>query len=142
MKTTPIAALVMLMLMSAAGSAFAQPANPAAPAAVTAREAHVGGSWKPDHKEGRPTQRWNLDVRRGDDNSIRGRVSVADSPLLSAGNVEGKIDGHIVSGTISDDAGNPIATFTGTVTPNGMHGKYTDRTDEVGNWSWDGPPPE
>jgi hypothetical protein len=108
---------------------------------ITAREVHSGGGWKTDGKAQRSAQRWNLDVQRSDDDSIRGRISVADSPLFTDGNVEGKIDGRIVTGTISDDQGNQIATFTGIVTENGMSGKYTDRTGEVGEWNWDGAVP-
>jgi len=50
----------------------------------------------------------NLDVVRGSDNSIRGRMTVVNSPLFTAGNVEAKIAARKVFGTISDDQGNHI----------------------------------
>jgi hypothetical protein len=81
-------------------------------------------------------------LSRGDDNSILGRITLEDSPLATAGNVVGRIDGRKLSGTIADDDGNDIATFEGTLTKTRMSGTYIDRTGEVGSWSWDGPPPQ
>jgi hypothetical protein len=136
MKTGRVSMVFVLLLVlevAVAGGSSAQ--------TITAREVHGGGGWKTDGKAQRSAQRWSLDVQRSDDDSIRGRISVADSPLFTDGNVEGKIDGRIVTGTISDDAGNRIATFTGIVTEIGMSGKYTDRTGEVGEWNWDGAVP-
>ncbi len=138
MRAAGIRAMILAAAVLAAASAGAQNA----PQAITAREVHGGGDWKTDGKAHRGAQRWNLDVHRGDDNAIRGRITVADSPLLSTGNVEGKIDGRIISGTISDDDGNQIATFSGMISGTGMSGKYTDRTGEVGEWSWDGELPK
>jgi len=110
--------------------------------AITARSIHGAGAWKTDGKAQRPAQQWDIDVTRSDDNSIRGRISVADSPLFTAGNVEGKIEGQTISGTISDDGGNQIATFSGTVTPTEMSGSYRDLTGEVGRWRWEGGLPQ
>jgi hypothetical protein len=111
------------------------------PSLVTS-ELHGGGAWQPDGKAALAAQRWSLDVQRGSDGSLRGHIAVAASPIVSAGNVEGKIDGERVSGTIADDEGNALVRFEGTLTATGMSGKYTDRTGEVGAWVWDGPPPQ
>jgi hypothetical protein len=112
------------------------------PAAVTARDIAGSGAFKADGKNPMPMQRWDLQVTRGDDNSISGRVNLGGSPLANAGNVQGHIVGTNVSGTVIDDDGNKVASFTGTVTANGITGMYTDRTGETGSWSWDGPPPK
>ena len=115
-------------------------AAPAAP--ITARAIAGGGDFKADGKAAVPMQRWDLQVTRGDDNSITGRVNLGGSPLAAAGNVQGHIVGSNVSGTITDDDGRKVASFTGTVTGRGITGTYTDRTGETGSWSWNGPPPQ
>ena len=130
--------LVVAALALAPATAFAQSTAPA----ITSTSLHGGGDWKTDGVQAKETRRWGLDVLRGPDNSLRGRISVADSPLLDGGNVEGRIKGSTVSGAITDDAGYHVATFTGAVTRTGMSGSYTDRTGETGTWSWDGPPPK
>lgn len=112
------------------------------PAAVTARDIAGSGAFKADGKNPAPMQRWDLQVIRGDDSSISGRVNLGGSPLANAGNVQGHIVGTNVSGTVIDDDGHKVASFTGTVTANGITGMYTDRTGETGSWSWDGPPPK
>lgn len=112
------------------------------PAAVTARDIAGSGAFKADGKNPAPIQRWDLQVTRGDDNSISGRVNLGGSPLANAGNVQGHIVGTNVSGTVTDDDGNKVASFTGTVTAKGITGVYTDRTGETGSWSWDSPPPQ
>jgi hypothetical protein len=123
------------------GLIHADDAAVSAPAPVTS-ELHGGGAWQTDGKAALAAQRWSLDVQRGSDGSLRGHIAVAASPIVSAGNVEGKIDGQTVSGMISDDEGNALVRFEGTLTATGMAGKYTDRTGEVGAWVWDGPPPQ
>ncbi len=125
-----------------AGIALAQPGQPEAPPGIAARDIRGGGAWQTKGKKAAPTQRWDLQVTRGDDNSIHGRVNLVGSPLAKTGNVEGHVSGSDVSGTITDDNGNPVATFTGSVGPKGMSGAYTDRSGETGSWSWDGSPPQ
>ncbi len=120
-------------------TAAVAPSTPAA--AITDTVVQGAGTWNTDGTDPNGVQRWALNVVRNDDNTISGRVSVASSPLLNNGNVQGKIDGPTVSGTIMDDNGNQLATFTGAVTGSGMRGKYTDQTGETGDWEWDAPLP-
>jgi hypothetical protein len=120
-------------------SVHAQETQPAAAGASALREMHGLGSWKAEGKAQRPAQRWNLDAVRLENDELRGRIAVSDSPVIPAGgNVEGRINGETVTGTIVDDAGNQLATFQGTITPGGIQGKYTDKTGEVGEWVWNG----
>jgi hypothetical protein len=140
MTTKRILALGVLALLPVRIT-HADEAAMSAPAPVTS-ELHGGGAWQPDGRAALAAQRWSLDVQRASDGSLRGHISVAASPIVSAGNVEGKIDGQSVSGMISDDEGNALVRFEGTLTATGMAGKYTDRTGEVGAWVWDGPPPQ
>jgi hypothetical protein len=125
-------------LAFAAASAFAQTTTTSA---ITSSTVQGGGDWKTDGKAVKPAQQWSISLLHSADNSLRGRISVAGSPLLDGGNVEGKIRGSAVSGTISDDSGSYIAAFRGTVGKTGMAGTYTDRTGETGSWRWAGPPP-
>jgi len=48
------------------------------------------------------------------------------------------VAGSSVAGLITDDDGNHVARFSGTVIGESMKGTYTDRTGEVGDWNWDG----
>jgi hypothetical protein len=139
MKTTWLVVMTLFL-----ASALSRPvcAQLVATDAITARAIRGSGGWKSDGKETAAAQQWSLNVTRGDDNSIRGRVTLSGSPLASAGNVSGHIIGTTVSGTITDDDGKQIATFQGTASKAGMSGKYTDRTGETGEWSWQGNLPE
>ena len=117
-------------------------AQTTAPSAITSASVQGNGDWKTNGKAVKPAQQWSISLLHSADNALRGRISVAGSPLLDGGNVEGKILGSTVSGTISDDAGSYIAAFRGTVGKTGMAGTYTDRTGETGSWRWAGPPPK
>jgi|SRR5579862_2122198 len=99
-----------------------------------------GGGWKTDGKPAVPNHRWSLQLTRGDDDSLTGSVTIGGSPLASSGKVHGEVMGDAVFGTITDNAGNEIAAFEGTIGPKGMSGKYLDRTGETGDWAWDGAP--
>lgn len=127
--------------LSRIGSAQDAPL-PAAAVAITARDIAGAGGWKTDGTAAHPLKRWNLDVHRGDDNSITGRVNLGGSPLASSGNVNGHIVGTLVTGTITDDDGKQVAKFHGQLNSQGMSGTYTDRTGETGSWSWDGQLPQ
>ena len=110
--------------------------------AAAPAEIHGDGEWKPAGKTQPTAQRWQLDVHRDEHGSLRGRIAVHGSALFSSGNVEGKVDGDTVRGTVRDDEGAEIASFTGKVSGSAMSGTYTDRTGEVGSWEWDGSVPE
>ena len=98
-----------------------------------------GGGWESPH--GRAPQRWEIDVTRRDDGVIEGRVTLYGSPLLRSGALRGAIEGRRVSGSISDDDGNHVATFIGRLLPaGGWRGTYQDRSGEIGRWTWDGLP--
>jgi len=124
----------------AAVTSIPAPAQPehAARAAIAARKLRGGGGWQGNADARRGVQRWDIDVTRADDDSLAGRVTVAGSPLVQSGTLRGVIDGRRVEGSITDEAGNHVATFVGTVTPSGIQGTYQDRTGEVGRWTWDG----
>jgi hypothetical protein len=109
--------------------------------AVSAGEMHGAGGWRSAEQAAAPAQQWNLDAVRFEDGKVRGRISVANSPVLREGNVEGTITGDRVSGQIVDDVGILLVQFTGVIEGDRFRGTYTDRTGEVGEWEWSGAPP-
>jgi hypothetical protein len=100
------------------------------------------GSWKTDGKAKRATQQWSLDLQRSSDGTVSGLITVADSPLFAAGRVHGKLEDRVISGTITDEQGNHVARFNGTLSRSGFQGKYVDRTGESGEWEWEGELPK
>ena len=112
---------------------------PAQRAAITARSWRGGGSWQNGAEERRAAQRWDIDVTHADDDSLTGRLMVQGSPLISTGTLQGRIDGRRIEGSVTDAAGNHVATFVGTISRDrAMQGTYQDRTGETGQWSWEG----
>lgn len=134
--TCGLAATTLLIgLASLSPPVLAERTRGAEPAARVLRG---NGNWQ---REGRGTQRWDIDVTRRSDESIEGRVTLTGSPLLRSGVLRGRLDGNRVAGSVSDDYGSQVATFVGVVMPSGTwQGTYQDRTGEVGRWSWDGGP--
>jgi len=138
LKWWVVAATVLSCTATISVPARAQP-RPAQRPAVGARTMRGGGSWQKGAEVRRTTQRWEIDVTRADDDSLSGRVTLAGSPLMQSGVLRGKVAGRRIEGSLSDDAGNHVATFIGTLTPGGGgQGTYQDRSGEVGRWSWDG----
>ena len=77
------------------------------------------------------------------DDAIEATLTLQGSPLMRTGTLNGTIDGKMVSGRISDPAGNHVADFVGRIAPDGSwRGSYRDRSGEVGRWSWDGAMPQ
>ena len=133
-----LCAVSMVVIFARGSASLAQETALVGPPPLAARDVHGAGLWKSDGKQGRGSQHWKLDVVRGPDDSLRGRISVANSPVIADANVDGRISGDIVRGLILDDAGIPLASFEGKVSPGGITGKYTDRSGETGQWAWHG----
>lgn len=138
-----------LLAMSVALAIFANAAFPAealsfeaaAMQPLRASELRGAGSWKTDRIAQRPSQRWDLDLKR-DGNRVSGTIDLTDSPLADRGFVEGYVSGARIDGRISDQIGRLVARFRGTIEDGAMSGTYRDRTGESGTWTWDGPLPE
>lgn len=110
--------------------------------AIRAKRMAGGGGWKGGRGGDRSRQRWQLDVQRADDGSLSGEVVLSGSPLARKANLMGKIEGRLVSGTLADERGQLVASFRGTISDRGISGEYTDRSGEVGDWSWEGTLPQ
>lgn len=131
----------MLRYLSFVAICIALAATASAPS-ISAKELRGDGSWNPDGKAKVASQQWSLDLRRGDDGTITGLITVTDSPLFSVGRVQGKLEDRVISGTITDEQGNHVAQFNGILSRTGFAGKYVDRTGESGEWEWQGELPE
>ncbi len=106
---------------------------------LTTTSVRGDGAWKADGRAAKTTQRWDLSMTRKADGSVSGRITVVDSPLLTNGSIEGRLDGRRLSGVILDEGGNRAASFDGSVGADRiMRGTYTDRTGETGEWEWEG----
>ncbi len=107
--------------------------------AIAAQKMRGGGQWQNAAGARRAVQRWDIDVTRADGAGLEGRVTLVGSPLMQRGALNGTIEGRRVAGSVTDEAGNHVATFEGTISAGGgLQGTYQDRTGEVGRWSWDG----
>ncbi len=108
----------------------------------TAARSRGGGGWQREARGG-AEQRWQIESMQRRDDAIEATLTLQGSPLMRTGTLNGTIDGKVVSGRISDPAGNHVADFVGRIAPDGSwRGSYRDRSGEVGRWSWDGAMPQ
>jgi hypothetical protein len=142
-KTCVMAAAVALLALSARPAVAEEVEPPSVDPPITARVIEGGGAWKTDGESPKASQRWELDVTRGDDNSLSGQVTLHDSPLLTTGKVQGRIlGGRTVTGRVLNEAGEAVVSFQGRIGTEEMSGTYTDSTGETGEWVWEGVPPQ
>jgi hypothetical protein len=128
--------IVACAAIGAAIVAVAEPPSTTLPASLLGRGKWWAGAQSKDSVP--PGQRWEAQVQRGADNSIRGRATMRSGSANGAGNIVGQISDGRVSGTIFDDEGNGIAIFDGVVTSDGIDGHFATSAGDVGSWSWDG----
>jgi hypothetical protein len=100
----------------------------------------AAGTWQ-SRRNGGDDRGWHIQLKRLDDDSLTGRITVVGSPLIQQAKIEGQISGSDVYGVIVGDDDIQVATFTGSLFKGGMSGMYTTTDGDTGNWSWDGPPP-
>jgi hypothetical protein len=75
---------------------------------------------------------------------VSGAADVVGFPIIDSGqwgDVDWKVNGTQVTGTVKNEKGEVEGTFDGTLTATGVSGKFTHVDGRVGLWSWDGPPP-
>ncbi|HVN84387.1 MAG TPA: hypothetical protein VMW17_06025 [Candidatus Binatia bacterium] len=98
------------------------------------------GQWRSDRWQSRSPQPWFIQAQQNsDDGMLTGRLSVVGSGSLSGGTINGKIDGSSVFGTINDDQGAQLATFSGSRAGNHFTGTYQTADGDFGSWSYDEP---
>ena len=95
------------------------------------------GRWRGGRYD-REDKTWRAQVERDRaDGSIAGSISVVGSVLLGpSARVSGRVEGRNVSGVISGDEGQQLATFRGRLGKDGLaSGTYTTIDGETGDWS-------
>ncbi len=85
---------------------------------------------------------WHIQLKRLDDDSLSGRITVVGSPLVQQARIEGQISGTEVYGVIVGENDIQVATFTGAIFKDGMSGTYTTSDGDSGSWSWERPEPD
>jgi hypothetical protein len=81
---------------------------------------------------------------KGSQQTVSGSADVIGFPFIqstSVSDIDWKVDGSNVTGTITGKSGSVLGSFEGTITATGMGGKFTHVDGRVGLWSWDGPIP-
>jgi hypothetical protein len=99
------------------------------------------GKWESNRNDN-DGQGWHIQLKRLDDDSLSGRITIVGSPLIQQARIEGQISGRDVYGVIVGDDNVQVATFSGSVFKSGMSGTYTTTDGDSGNWSWDGSLPD
>ena len=69
--------------------------------------------------------------------SQRAKAAAASDTVTDVGNIDWQVNGTTVSGTVTDDAGAQLASFSGSITAGATGGTYTAATGESGDWSWE-----
>lgn len=75
---------------------------------------------------------------------VSGTAEIHGFPFIkdvSENDIDWKVDGTAVSGTITGKDGRLLGSFQGTINTSGMTGTFTHVDGRVGQWSWDGPAP-
>lgn len=76
--------------------------------------------------------------------AAEGTADVVGFPMIQNGqwgDIDWKVNGTQIIGTVKSRDGTTEGTFEGTVTATGVSGKFTHVDGRVGLWSWNGPPP-
>jgi hypothetical protein len=76
---------------------------------------------------------------------VTGTVRVSGVPLQAnrLGTVDWHLDGSTLTGTVASPSGGAaLASFTGTITADGMAGTFTTLHGKSGTWAWEGPVPQ
>jgi len=85
-----------------------------------------GGQWE-SRRDGRGRRDWQVELKRRDDGSVGGRVTVVGSRVLHEARIEGD---------------RQIGTFTGYRAARSLSGTYTFANGDTGTWTWRGAVPE
>jgi hypothetical protein len=136
-KIVKVVSFALLVAATAPGRALEQSQAGGHNPPVVSEQLVGAGKWQSRHG-GSNTQSWQIQVKRLDDDSLSGRITVVGSSLIQQAKIEGQISGTDVDGVIVGDDDVQIATFTGVMAKQGMSGTYTTSDGDSGNWSWEG----
>jgi hypothetical protein len=135
-KTAACLSFVVLVAATVPGRAQDQSQRDGHNPSVAKQQLVGAGHWQSRHRG--DVQTWQIQVKRLDDDSLTGRITVVGSSLIQQAKIEGQISGTDVDGVIVGDDDVQIATFTGVIAKQGMSGTYTTSDGDSGDWSWDG----
>lgn len=135
--------MVCLMTLAVTYALFAQETAGRTGAAETDRKGVLVLDVQPTADES--AKRLAVNVHpNGSAQALSGNVDVAGFPQIDGGHwgdVDWKVNGSQVTGTVRNSDGSVEGTFEGTITATGMSGKLTHVDGRTGLWSWNGPPP-
>jgi hypothetical protein len=117
------------------------PALDARPPPAVIRQLVGGGQWE-SRRDGRGQRDWQVELKRRDDGSVGGRVTVVGSPVLHEARLEGRLDGAEVYGVLLGPDDRQIGTFTGYRAARSLTGTYTFANGDSGTWTWSGAVPD
>ena len=100
-----------------------------------------GGQWE-SRRDGHGARDWQVQLKRRDDGSIVGRVTIVGSPAVQDAKIDAQLDGGEVDGVLVGADDRQIGTFTGHRARRSLSGTYTFANGDTGSWSWRGAPPE
>lgn len=147
---TLVFGVMLLAITILSGTAVGQ-ATPAAAAGLTHGRGRLRISAPPVNPPAAapaPDQPRHITVhvtRSGQQSVIDGPVTITGMPVageIEIGDVDWNVTGSAVSGRVTGNAGNEVATFDGTITSSGVGGTFTLPNGRRATWSWDGPLPQ
>ena len=106
-----------------------------------ARQFLGAGKWQ-SQRDDAGKRDWHVELKRRDDNSLVGRITVIGSSELREARIEAQVTGDDIYGALVDDTDQQIGTFIGTVYKENLSGTYTFKNGDTGTWSWNQPLPD
>jgi hypothetical protein len=79
---------------------------------------------------------WHAELKRRDDDSVIGRITVIGSAVVQEARVEAQVSGTEIYGVLVGDDERQVGTFSGLVMKDGLGGTYTFENGDTGTWSW------
>jgi len=140
MRRSGLAALIVLAVVGAAGTAARGDKDAASSVSQKDASHKREGGWKrPGDDAAAPNHKWTVDLKRGENGVLTGRMNVVGHSRVRGANLKGTLVGMEVSGILTDDHGKQIGTFKGNVTPTGAEGDFTENNGQTGAWTWQRP---
>jgi hypothetical protein len=158
-QTRAIGTLAFIMVMVSAYSGWPAKAgaesgsgqevtvdNDSAPPSISGRGT-VTLSPAPDAQDGGDSeQRWEVSFRGTRGEGVKGTVRVGGISVPQsgdAGEIDWKLSGSDLSGTVTNPSGGDVvASFSGTVSANGIQGSFAITDGPSGSWVWEGSLPQ
>jgi len=106
----------------------------------TTRQFLGGGKWE-SQRDDAGKRDWRVELKRRNDSSLVGRITVIGSAELQEARIEAQVTGDDIYGVLVDANNQQIGTFSGTVYKESLSGTYTFKNGDTGTWNWNQPLP-